>query len=67
VKKLEFSINGLIQLAYIYDKIIIKPKTKQQVEQFNKLLDLGLFEYKGNNEFWLTKKGLDYYYFLIKQ
>jgi len=61
------NINNLVQLAYIYDKLIIKPTTKQQVSQLNKMLDLGLLEYKGNNEFWLSKKGLDYYHFLRKQ
>ena len=57
-----FNIKNTLTLAYIYDKLIIKPKTLAEYKHYNNLIESGLLAYKGFNELWLTEKGLKYYH-----
>lgn len=57
-----FNVLNTIELTYIYDKLIVKPKTLQEFNHYNDLIELGLLEYKGFNYLSLTEKGIKYYW-----
>ena len=57
-----FNTLNTLQLAYIYDRLIVKPKTLKEFNHYNDLIELGLLEYKGFNYLSLTEKGIKYYW-----